>query len=131
MVEIAELGTDINSSWTLKNGDLEIVSNEQNLVQATSNRLNTTLDSLSDFYGNYGSIIHRFLGWKANDVTLKFLQIELVDCLKQDPRYENFDINLAYTETNEIDINITVYFDDESEFEMNYVLGTDGVVEEY
>lgn len=131
MVEIAELGTDINSSWSFKNGDLNIVSNEQNLVQATKNRLNTTLDSLNEFYFNYGSILHRFLGWKSNEITLKFMQIELENCLKQDPRYENFEVNLTYTESDEINIVIIVFFDDDTELSMNYILSTNGIVEEY
>lgn len=131
MVIVSELGTDIDSSWSFNNGDVSIVTGENNLVQATKNRLNTTLGSLNDFYVNYGSILYRFLGWKANDITLKFMQIELEDTLKQDPRYENFEVTLAYGKSNEVNIKIIVYFDDDSELNMNYVLSTEGIVEDY
>lgn len=50
MESIVELGTDINSSWSFKDGDLNLISGKQNLIQATRNRLNNALNSLDDFY---------------------------------------------------------------------------------
>ena len=131
MVVISDLGTDINSSWEFKDGDLNTVSDKQNLIQATRNRLNNVLDSLDDFYMEYGSILWRFMGWKSEDTTLKFMSIEIKNCLDQDPRLTNYTLELSYKDKDTVNIDITVYFDDETEFDMNYVLSTDGVVEEY
>ena len=131
MVVISELGTDINSSWSFKDGDLQLISNNENLVQATRNRLNTVLDTLDDFYLEYGSILWRFMGWKSNDITLKFMEIEIRNCLNQDPRLTDYILNLSYIDADTVKINILVYYDDETEFDMNYILSTEGVVEEY
>jgi len=131
MITIAELGTDIDSSWSFKDGDLNLVKNNKNLVQATRNRLNNVLDSLDDFYMEYGSILWRFMGWKSNDITLKFMNIAIQNCLNQDPRLSDYTLDLSYGDKNTVNIDITVYFDDESEIDMNYILSTDGVVEEY
>lgn len=131
MITIAELGTDIDSSWSFKDGDLNLVKNNKNLVQATRNRLNNVLDSLDDFYMDYGSILWRFMGWKSNDITLKFMNIAIQNCLNQDPRLSDYTLDLSYGDKNTVNIDITVYFDDESEIDMNYILSTDGVVEEY
>ena len=131
MVVISDLGTDINSSWEFKDGDLNTVSDKKNLIQATRNRLNNVLDSLDDFYIEYGSILWRFMGWKSEDTTLKFMDIEIQNCLNQDPRLTDYNLELSYGDKDTVNIDITVYFDDDTEFDMNYVLSTDGVVEEY
>lgn len=133
MVVISDLGTDINSSWSFKDGDLNLVSDKENLIQATRNRLNNVLDSLDDFYMEYGSILWRFIGWKSEEITLKFMDIEIKNCLNQDPRLVDYTLELSYrdTDTDTVNIDITVYFDDETEFDMNYILSTDGVVEVY
>jgi len=129
MEDIIELGTDINSNWNLtSDGDLELISGEANLVQATRNRLNNILDSFDDYYYQYGSVLSRFLGWKRRDITLKFMRIELEACLKQDPRYNDFTIDLEYADKGSIQISIDVNFDDDTELNLEYLLGADGTV---
>lgn len=127
---INELGTDINSLWEFKDGDLILVNNDENLVQATRNRLNTRINSVNYFYSNYGSVLYRFHGWRKNETTLKFMKIALEDCLEQDPRYADFELNLELASDGRIKISIHVVFDDDTELDMNYVLDTDGTVEE-
>ena len=131
MVVISELGTDINSSWSFKDGDLQLISNNENLVQATRNRLNTILNSLDDYYLEYGSVLYRFMGWRSEPITLKFMKIEIHNCLSQDPRLTDYTLDLSYTDKDTVKINIHVFYDDETEFDMNYILSTEGVVEEY
>ena len=131
MESIVELGTDINSSWSFKDGDLNLISGKQNLIQATRNRLNNALNSLDNFYLEYGSILWRFMGWRSEPITLKFMEIEIRNCLNQDPRLTEYTIDLSYTDKETILINIFVTYDDETEFNMNYILSTDGTVEEY
>ena len=130
MVVISDLGTDINSSWSFKDGDLILINDKENLVQAIRNRLNTVLGTLEDFYLEYGSILWRFMGWKSKDITLNFMEIEIKNCLNQDPRLTNYTLDLSYENNGSVSIDITVFFDDETEFDMNYILSTDGVVEE-
>lgn len=131
MESIVELGTDINSSWSFKEGDLNLISGKQNLIQATRNRLNTALNSLDNFYLEYGSILWRFMGWRSEPITLKFMEIEIRNCLNQDPRLTEYTLDLSYTDKDTVLINIFVTYDDETEFNMNYILSTDGTVEEY
>lgn len=131
MESIVELGTDINSSWSFKDGDLKLVSDKENLIQATRNRLNNALNSLDDFYLEYGSILWRFMGWRSEPITLKFMEIEIRNCLNQDPRLTEYTLDLSYTDKDTVLINIFVTYDDETEFNMNYILSTDRTVEEY
>lgn len=131
MESIVELGTDINSSWSFKDGDLKLISDKENLIQATRNRLNNALNSLDDFYLEYGSILWRFMGWRSEPITLKFMEIEIRNCLNQDPRLTEYTLDLSYTDKETVLINIFVTYDDETEFNMNYILSEDGTVEEY
>lgn len=130
MSVIKELGTDIKSTWKFKDGDLILVENDTNLIQAVHNRLNTRLDTMEDYYSEYGSLLHRYLGWRKNETTLKFMQIELEDTLRQDPRFVDFSVKLDYI-TKGIQINIHLNLDEETEIDMNYVLSDSGTVEEY
>lgn len=127
---INELGTDIHSSWNFKDGDLTLISNDDNLVQATRNRLNTRLDSLEYFYTEYGSVLHRIHGWRKNETTLKFMEIALKDTLEQDPRYANFELKLELQPDKRVKVSVHVIYDDDTELDMDYILNTDGTVEE-
>lgn len=127
---INELGTDIHSSWNFKDGDLTLITNDDNLVQATRNRLNTRLDSLEYFYTEYGSVLHRIHGWRKNETTLKFMEIALKDTLEQDPRYANFELNLELQSDKRVKVSVHVIYDDDTELDMDYILNTDGTVEE-
>jgi hypothetical protein len=85
---------------------------------------------MEDYYTEYGSLLHRYLGWRKNETTLKFMQIELEDTLRQDPRFVDFSVKLDYI-TKGIQINIHLNLDEETEIDMNYVLSDSGTVEEY
>ena len=127
---INELGTDIHSSWNFKDGDLTLITNDDNLVQATRNRLHTRLDSLEYFYAEYGSVLHRIHGWRKNETTLKFMEIALKDTLEQDPRYANFELKLELQSDKRVKVSVHVIYDDDTELDMDYILNTDGTVEE-
>lgn len=126
MDAINELGTDINSQWIFKDGDIALVSNEDNLIQATNNRLNTNLGLMEDFYIEYGCLLSKYLGWLKTEPTLKFMKIELEDTLKQDPRFTDFDVNLEYVKKG-VRIMIKVIFNENTELEMDYVLNDSGI----
>lgn len=125
-MEIMEgIGTDFNSNWQFTDdGDLNLVSGEENLVQAIRNRLLCPAGSLNLFYADYGSVISKYYGWKKNETTLKFLEIDLKACLDQDPRINDYIVELSYIEKGvKIDLNIDLTDED---FELSLVLTRDG-----
>lgn len=128
MEEIIELGTDLNSNWEFKDGDLLLVENKDNLIHAIHNRLNTVYGSLDLFYYNYGSVLSNFLGWKHDDETLDFIRLEIEDTLGQEPRLSDFSVEASYNKDGKILINLFVVFNDETDFSLNLVLEKDGEI---
>ena len=125
-MEIMEgIGTDFDSNWQFTDdGDLNLVSGEENLVQAIRNRLLCPAGSLNLFYADYGNVISKYYGWKKNETTLKFLEIDLKACLDQDPRINDYIVELSYIEKGvKIDLNIDLTDED---FELSLVLTRDG-----
>jgi len=119
-----ELGSDIHSDWELINGDLKLVHEENNLAQAVENRLNCIYESLNLFYLDYGSNLHGILGWRNVEGTEDFIRLEIINTLKQDPRFKNFDVKVTYNGDGEITVELSVKIDDE---ELKYNL----VIDEY
>ena len=124
-----DLGVDLNSEFTFANGDIALVSYQDNLVQSIVNRLNTELNELDLFYEDYGSIITSFLGWKANDETISFMNSELNKVLNEEPRLTGFEFNINYTGEGNIRIDLTLYPILDVAVDANLVLTPNGVVE--
>lgn len=120
-----EYGVDLHSDLRFENGDLVLCSYDNNLAQAVCNRLNTDLDELDIFYDDYGSVLNSFLGWKKTADTLSLIRLELMKCLSNEPRLNNFDIDLEYGEKGELKIRLTVY--DNSVQSYNFILNNDYV----
>jgi hypothetical protein len=126
MAEIIEgIGTDFNNNWQFTDdGDLKLVSDEENLTQAIINRLTCPANSLNLYYADYGSVISKYFGWRKNDTTLKFMEIDIKACLDQDPRINDYTVQLSYTEKGiRIDLNIDLTDED---FELSLILTRDG-----
>lgn len=128
MNDIVELGTDLNSNWEFKDGDLELVENKDNLVQSILNRLNCVYDGLDLFYFDYGSVLSQFLGWKRDDKTLEFIRLEIESVLSQDPRLSNFNVEMSYNQLGGVSIELYVFYNDETDFTLNLVLDEGGEV---
>jgi len=128
MEEIIELGTDLNTNWEFKDGDLILVENKENLIQSILNRLNSEYDSLDLFYYDYGSVLSNFLGWKRNDETLEFVRLEIEDTLEQEPRLSDFSVEALFNEVGGILIKLFIVFDDETDFSLSLVLEKDGEI---
>jgi hypothetical protein len=128
MEEIIELGTDLNTNWEFKDGDLILVENKENLIQSILNRLNSEYDSLDLFYYDYGSVLSNFLGWKRNDETLEFIRLEIEDTLEQEPRLSDFSVEASFNEVGGILIKLFIVFDDETDFSLSLVLEKDGEI---
>ena len=125
--EILEIGTDISSEWDFIDGDLKLVKQNENICQTIQNRLNTIYDSLSLYYGEYGSFLMKFLGWKKNDETLKFMEMEILNTLNQDPRLQNIDVNLYYGKDGIVNGKISINFDEDTDLSLSLVLNNFGV----
>ena len=124
-----ELAVDLNSTLTFSNGDINLTSYEDNLIQGVMNRLNTDLDELDLFYDEYGSILTRFLGWKANDETLGFIEAEIENTLENEPRLESSDATCTYNGEGQVMIQLNLYPITGDMVDTNMVLTTTGVVE--
>ena len=112
---MVNFGTDFNSDFIFKDGDLVLVSDEENLVQSICNRLNTKLGSMDIFYLEYGSYIHTYVGDKKTDRLLDFISVEVRTVLKQDPRLQDATVNCEYNDKKEIIINISDVFEEDDE----------------
>ena len=126
MENIVELGVDLNNNWDFKDGDLVLVENKDNLIQSILNRLNCNYDSLDLFYYEYGTVLTNFLGWKHNDETLEFIRLEIEDTLNQEPRLNNFTVDVSYNSIGRVLIELYVVFDDETDFSLSLVLEKEG-----
>lgn len=128
MENIMELGTDFKSNWNFnENGDLDLISNTENMIQSITNRINTRLGKLDYFYQTYGSYLHDFLGARRNDKMLEFIKIETSSCLQQDPRIVSFTIDGEY-EDEKAKLYVDIYFYDDTDLSLSLVLGEDMVV---
>lgn len=130
MVEVVyDFGVEVHSDWNFIDGDLKLVSYDDNLCQAIRNRLNTSLDELDLFYDDYGSVLSGFLGWKANDETLSFIKLEVDNCLKNDFRLVNCSSNINYKSNGVLEITLVVNYQGTIK-EFNYVLEDSGLISE-
>lgn len=121
-VEIVDIGTDINSSWSFKNGDLVLSSYTENIIQSIYKRLNTNFDSLYLYYSEYGSFLQHFFGWKKTSETLGFIKNEIINTLEQDPRLQNIDVEVSFGENGVVNGNIYIVFNEDTDLSLSMVL---------
>ena len=120
--DILEIGTDINNTWSFNSeGDLDIVSGNENIVQTIQNRLNTDYDSLV-FYDGYGSFLSKFYSWKRNPETLQYMEKEIKNTLLNDPRFIDITVELEYGAKGTVNGYITIVYDDETDLTLSLVL---------
>lgn len=117
-----EIGTDIKSEWAFTDGDLNIISDEENLKQSILNRVTVYDGTFKFFYENYGSVLSEYFGFRKDETTLEFMKIELERVLLQDPRIQSFDLELSYVEKG-VNVELTINLGEE-DVELNFV--TDG-----
>ena len=120
---MVDIGTDIKSDWTFTDGDLNIISDEENLKQSILNRFSVYDGTFKFFYAEYGSVLCNYFGFRKDETTLEFMKIELERVLLQDPRIQGFDLDLSYVEDG-VRVELTVNLSD-ADVELNFV--TDGV----
>ena len=128
--DIWEIGVDISSSWNFINGDLELVSNFDNIKQAILNRLNTVLGEMDLFYDDYGSALVNMLGLKASEENLEFIRLEIQNCLNSDNRIDdNFEIEIT-NEEGKVKVSVLIYFNEDTEINFDFIITGENEVEE-
>jgi len=125
-----ELGVDIDSNLSFTDGDLDIVSYDDNLVQGVKNRLKTRLDELSLFYEDYGSVLSSYIGWKSNKETISLIKTEIETVLKKEQRIQSFESIVEYNGEGNISIKLTLHPNSNASVDVNLVLNEFGVIEE-
>ena len=125
-----ELGTDFDSGFKFNDGDLQIISYDENLVQSLVNRFNTQLNELDLFYNEYGSVLLDFLGWKANEDTLQFIQSEIETVLNSENRIYSYETQVNYEGNGKIKIDLTLYPTPDYSIDTTLIVDNEGVTEE-
>lgn len=126
MDTIVEYGVDISSDWDFTDGDINTVSDKNNITQAITNRLNTITDSLDLFYIDYGSSLQSFLGWRKVDETLSFIKLEIDSCLSKDPRLKTFESSVSFDDQGSVRVELKIFYEGDV-LDLNFVLDTNGV----
>lgn len=124
--QLYELGVDFNSSFTFKDGDIQLVEYDENLIQSITNKFNTDLDELGHFYEDYGSTLKSFFGWKRNEETLSFIQSEVETVLQSEERLLSWKIDVKFTDDGKLRINLELYPNSDYSIDVNYELTDDG-----
>lgn len=129
MKNIYELGVDINSNWEFHDGDLKLISYEQNMGQAVINRLKCYLGAMNIFYNNYGSQITHYLGEINNKRTWEYIRIEIETRVLNDPRITNVECTINRLTQDICEAHLELLFSDGSTGEANLVITGDGTID--
>jgi len=127
VILLDEIGTDISHDWTFNSqGDLGIVSDEDNIVQTIMNKLNTFRGELDIYYLEYGSIMQSYLGWLSEEDTLDFMKIEMESILSEDARLTDYSVEMSLDGSDKVLIEISISFGNNSEVELSLTTTDDG-----
>lgn len=104
-----QLGADLTVT---SRGDLDTVSNEDNLAQAIISRLTTEEGELHDVgHADYGSRLYELIGEPNNERTRERIKAVVQDCLIRESRIKevvSIDTKADPYDTHRVDIEITV-----------------------
>ena len=117
----------IDLTFNMSNGDIDFITDDDNMIGACIRRLDTALDST--LYEVYGSNLHSLLGLRKSDVNLQFLEHSINDCLSQDTRLDEITVSCVYS-SNGIVADISIVYED-NVLEFNYETSSDEEVMSY
>ena len=103
-----KFGTDVKSSFSFQNEDIEIISGESNLAQSILNILNTDLDFYKWSYTNYGSNIFSVFGLKNNNNSLEYLKIEIEYAVKKNSRIREVTADCSKKDSKTVGVELKV-----------------------
>ena len=104
---MVDFGTDL--SWNKSSTSLEVVTDDENIIQSVTNRLNTTTDELAWLYTNYGCNYYEYLGLKKNNTSLEFIKNSIKQALDNDERITSYDLELSYIGDGGINVLLNIY----------------------
>ena len=121
-------GTDINSNWSVSDGDINLVTDKANLGQAIVNRLKSDLTTFI-FYNRYGGNLFEHFGDKNNPNIHEYIKIEVESICKQDPRIKQVESTVTKTdsETITLDLKLLTISSDEI-VRYNLILNSDNSI---
>jgi len=109
---MVDFGTDINSDGRLSsNGQISLISDRDNLIQAIKNRIRTYKGTYSFIDSNYGTLIKEMVGYDNTDVNRQILCLDVETNVLQDKRiaktgcnYNNgyYDLKVITVDNDEI-----------------------------
>lgn len=102
------LGTDIKDTWNFVNGDLEIITDIENLEQACTNRLNTNEEFYQWCYEKYGGDLFKVIEMVNNDKALEYLRIEVQSILMQDSRIREVQVSCYKNDSISIYVDVDI-----------------------
>lgn len=128
MTDTEIYGTDYASTgFVTSDGDIGLVVELDNAVQAIRNRLLTRLGTYPSIDDEYGSEIHEVLGEKITPETISELEVHIQDCILSEPRvYEITDLEVNVEDKDTLRIELQLQLVDGSEVGFEEVIDTLG-----
>ena len=122
-------GVDISNDLSFVDGDIELVSGEDNLRQAITNRLRTDWDFYQDFYAVYGGRLSEHFGDFNVPTIHEYVKIEVESILSQEPRIRNVECIPYKNDKEELSFNLnyTVIGEDETQT-LNLIISSDSSI---
>ena len=109
----------IDLTFSITDNDCELIEDDENIIASCIRRLDTTIDTT--LYDEYGSDLDDLIGLKKTDVNLNFLTQSITECLLQDERISDCNVECEYT-LNGFKADIALTYED-NELEFTYEMG--------
>lgn len=128
MTDTEIYGTDYASTgFVTSDGDIGLVAELDNAVQAIRNRLLTRLGTYPSIDTEYGSEIHNILGEKLNNETISELEVYIQDCMLEEPRvYEITSLDITVMDKDSLRLQLQLQLVDGSDVGFEETINTLG-----
>lgn len=113
----------IDIDFSLSNGDMNTVVDDENMTTALTRRLNTYYES--SMYDEYGSVLETMMGMMKSAVNLQIICQEIEHCIMQDVRVNSVSVDGEYL-TEGMRFSIFVNYEDNEEIRFDYEVDDSG-----
>lgn len=113
----------IDIDFSLSNGDMNTVVDDENMITALTRRLNTYYES--SMYDEYGSVLETMLGMRKSEVNLQIICQEIEHCIMQDVRVNTVSVDGEYLPDG-MRFSILVNYEDNEEIRFDYEIDDSG-----
>lgn len=122
------LGTDIQRTWEIVDGDIQLVSDKNNLGQAILNRLLADTDFYNNFYLKYGSNLSEYYGEENNPTIQEYIRVEVETTIVQDPRIQGARCEILSYSNETITLKVTILTYENEELSYNLVISEQNTI---